>query len=213
MLPYVRTNRSHCWPLTNNIGLTQIFVPDVLGVLAPRGKARGMEHRGRGYHINRSPWDKGCLLMYSSQSGEFLAGLCTLVQLTTIQLIRWFLYSCTAHNQVNYWLVTVPLYSSQPYNLSVDFRTHVQLSIMQFVALLYSSASCTVMLGYLISYPFVTQNLTLWIFKSFTILRLLSIHVGNSHLLISVCHSSINPFNHIYTCVAVIYNSCIMYKL
>ena len=63
--------------------------------------------------------------MYSSQPGELLAGRCTLVQLTTIQLIRRFPYSCTAHNQVNSWLVAVPLYSSQPYNLLEDFRTHV----------------------------------------------------------------------------------------
>ncbi len=79
--------------------------------------------------------------MYSSQSGEFLAGLCTLVQLTTIQLIRWFLYSCTAHNQVTYWLVAVPLYSSQPYNLSEDFRTHVQLTTRWIIG--WSLYSCT----------------------------------------------------------------------
>jgi hypothetical protein len=143
MLLYVRTNRSHCWPLTNRRGLTQIFISDVLGVLAPRGKARGMEHRGRGYHIHRSTGDKGSLLMYCSQSGELLTGRCTLVLLTTIQFIRRFPYSSTAHNQVNYWLVSITLYSSQPYNLSEDNRTHVYVQLTIRWIIRWSLYPCT----------------------------------------------------------------------
>ncbi len=166
MLPYVRTNRSHCWPLTNRRGLTQIFTPDVLGVLAPGGKARGMEHRGRGYHIHRSPRDKGCLLMYCSQPGELFAGrcTCTLVQLTTIQLIRrcpyvhltsrwiigWLLYPCTAHDHTTYQKISVLMYmySSRPgeFLASRCTCTLVQLTTIQLIrrfpySCMYSSES------------------------------------------------------------------------
>jgi hypothetical protein len=136
-----------------------------------------MEHRGRGYHIHRSTGDKGCLLMYCSQSGELLpavavplysslpynlsedfrtnvctlysskpgellAGRCTFVQLTTIQLIRRFPYSCTAHNHV---IIGWSLYLCTAHN----HTTYQKISV-----LMYCSQSCN-LLPYCTAVPLV----------------------------------------------------------
>jgi len=124
--------------------------------LAPGGKAWGMWHRGRGYHIHRSTGDKGSLLMYCSQPGELLAVSCTLVQLTTTQpyssqpynllenfrthvqltirwIIGWSLYSCTAHNRTTYQKISVLMYSSQSGEFLAGRCTLVQLATIQLI--------------------------------------------------------------------------------